>query len=30
MAAGAPFKTSLNIALLKLKESGFLQGLKKK
>ena len=30
MAEGAPFKTCINIALLKLKEGGFLQGLKKK
>ncbi|KAL8624081.1 hypothetical protein ACOMHN_019503 [Nucella lapillus] len=30
MAAGAPFKTSINIALLRLKEQGFLRGLKKK
>ncbi|XP_076450364.1 glutamate receptor ionotropic, kainate 3-like [Babylonia areolata] len=30
MAAGAPFKTSINIALLRLKERGFLRGLKKK
>ncbi|ESO97500.1 hypothetical protein LOTGIDRAFT_103475, partial [Lottia gigantea] len=30
MAAGAPFKTSVNIELLNLKERGTLQGLKKK
>ncbi|XP_050409524.1 glutamate receptor 2 [Patella vulgata] len=30
MAEGAPFKTSINIELLKLKEKGKIQGLKKK
>ena len=30
MPEGAPFKSSINIALLRLKEHGVLQGLKKK
>ena len=30
MPEGAPFKTCVNIAILRLKEEGFLQGLKKK
>lgn len=30
MRAGAPFKTNINIVLLRLKEEGFIQELKKK